>query len=298
MELSRGCERLDSDFSMKDNRGKTVSDKKEMIIAYKGFSAEWKCRSHQYAIGETYTHDGKVEICSSGFHACEYPLDCFSYYSPSDSKYAIVEMITPVVRHSDDTKIASASITIYAELRIPELVNRAVEWIMSRIESTKKESNTGYRSAATNTGDQSAATNTGDRSAATNTGDQSAATNTGDRSAATNTGYQSAATNTGYQSAATNTGYRSAATNTGYQSAATNTGDQSAATVSGKESVAIATGYKAKAKAGEGGAVVLCNRDDEGVIRHIRASKVGENGIKPYVFYVLNDSGEFQGVTE
>jgi hypothetical protein len=34
-------------------------------------------------------------------------------------------------------------------------------------------------------------------------------------------------------------------------------------------------------------------RGEEGEILHIRASKVGENGIKPNVWYSLDESGEF-----
>jgi hypothetical protein len=35
------------------------------------------------------------------------------------------------------------------------------------------------------------------------------------------------------------------------------------------------------------------NRNDNGEIVHIRASKVGENGIKPDVWYSLSADGEF-----
>ncbi len=52
-------------------------------------------------------------------------------------------------------------------------------------------------------------------------------------------------------------------------------------------------GAHGKAKVGDGGAIVLCNHDDDGNIRHIRSSKVGENGIKADVFYSLNNCGEF-----
>jgi hypothetical protein len=57
--------------------------------------------------------------------------------------------------------------------------------------------------------------------------------------------------------------------------------------------VALNAGLNGKARAGDGGAIVLCNHDEEGNLRHIRASKVGENGIKPDVFYTLSDDGEF-----
>ncbi|EOC5568253.1 hypothetical protein ACI5BU_002832 [Salmonella enterica] len=328
------------------------------IVTFKGFNKDLKCRDFQFEIGKTFHHDGKVEACVSGFHACECPFDVFSYYSPADSRFAETISFGITNREEDgDTKIASASITIKAELTLPQFIQRGIEWIWSKIDKSLEQqimcgncsaatntgnwsaatntgnrsaaTNTGNRSAATNTGDRSAATNTGDwsaatntgdwsaatntgnwsaatntgnRSAATNTGDWSAATNTGDWSAATNTGDWSAATNTGNRSAATNTGNRSAATNTGNRSAATNTGDWSAATntgdwsaaeVSGSQSVAAAFGIEGKARASEGGAIVLCYRDEDGELIHIRASKVGENGIMPNTWYQLNEDGEF-----
>ncbi|EJM4446643.1 hypothetical protein NOL71_001844 [Salmonella enterica subsp. enterica serovar Kentucky] len=274
------------------------------IVTFKGFNKDLTCRDFQFAIGETFHHDGKVEACGSGFHACECPFDVFSYYPPAESRYAETISFGVIDREEEgDTKIASASITIKSELTLPQFIQRGIEWIWSKIDkSLEQQIMTGNRSAATNTGNRSAATNTGDWSAATNTGYQSAATNTGNRSAATNTGYRSAATNTGdwsaatntgYQSAATNTGYRSAATNTGYQSAATNTGDLSAAEVSGSQSVAASLGIEGKARASEGGAIVLCYRDEDGELIHIRASKVGENGIMPDIWYQLNEDGEF-----
>ncbi|EJI6540895.1 hypothetical protein NFS12_004609 [Salmonella enterica] len=283
------------------------------IVTFKGFNKDLKCRDFQFAIGETFHHDGKVEACGSGFHACECPFDVFSYYPPSESRYAETISFGVTDREEGgDTKIASASITIKAELTLPQFIQRGIEWIWSKIDKSLEQqimtgdrsaatntgdqsaaTNTGYQSAATNTGYQSAATNTGDQSAATNTGDQSAATNTGNWSAATNTGNWSAATNTGDQSAATNTGYQSAATNTGDQSAATNTGDWSAAEVSGSQSVAASLGIEGKARASEGGAIVLCYRDEDGELIHIRASKVGENGIMPDTWYQLDEDGEF-----
>ena len=149
---------------------------KDKIFSIKGFDKDLQCRGYQFKVGKTYTHDGVVKVCESGFHAVEYGIDAFSYYAPCDSRYCLVEQSGDTKRHSNDTKIASASITIKAEIKIPQLVQQSVDWIMSHLTSTKTESNTGDQSAATNTGDQSAATNTGGQSAATNTGDRSAAT--------------------------------------------------------------------------------------------------------------------------
>ncbi|WP_136441754.1 DUF7666 domain-containing protein [Haemophilus influenzae] len=294
-----------------------MTEENKEIIAYKGFKQDWTCRGYQYEVGKTYEHKGNVEACESGFHACEYPLDVLSYYSPAVSKFAVVKMSGETSKDSDDTKIASAKITIETEINLPEMIKKAVEWIKGKVDWDAAKvsntgywsaaTNTGYRSVATNTGDWSAATNTGDRSVATNTGyrsvatntgDQSAATNTGDRSVATNTGYWSAVTNTGDRSVATNTGYRSVATNTGDQSAATNTGDQSVAEVSGKQSIAVALGWQSKAKASINGAIVCVYRNHDGELIHIKASKVGENNIKADTWYTLDKIGEFVEVKD
>ncbi|ECC4963135.1 hypothetical protein C3M38_20290 [Salmonella enterica] len=220
------------------------------IVTFKGFNKDLTCRDFQFAIGETFHHDGKVEACGSGFHACECPFDVFSYYPPAESRYAETISFGVIDREEEgDTKIASASITIKSELTLPQFIQRGIEWIWSKIDkSLEQQIMTGNRSAATNTGNQSAATNTGNQSAATNTGDQSAATNTG---------------------------------------------CQSAAEVSGSQSVAASLGIKGKSRASEGGAIVLCYRDKNGELIHIRASKVGENGIMPNTWYQLNEDGEF-----
>ena len=88
-------------------------------------------------------------------------------------------------------------------------------------------------------------------------------------------------------------GDQSASSATGDRSASSATGYQSASSATGKNAVAMNIGIAGKAKAGKDGAIVLCNHDANYNIRHIRASKVGDNGIKPDVFYVLDDNGLF-----
>ncbi|EDR2316246.1 hypothetical protein GQZ76_004673 [Salmonella enterica] len=211
------------------------------IVTFKGFNKDLKCRDFQFEIGKTFHHDGKVEACGSGFHACECPFDVFSYYSPADSRFAETISFGITDREEDgDTKIASASITIKAELTLPQFIQRGIEWIWSKIDKSLEQQ-----------------------------------------------------IMCGNWSAATNTGNWSAATNTGNWSAATNTGNRSAAEVSGSQSVAAAFGIEGKARASEGGAIVLCYRDEDGELIHIRASKVGENGIMPNTWYQLNEDGEF-----
>ncbi|EAM9413131.1 hypothetical protein NZB97_000656 [Salmonella enterica subsp. enterica serovar Kentucky] len=193
------------------------------IVTFKGFNKDLTCRDFQFAIGETFHHDGKVEACGSGFHACECPFDVFSYYPPAESRYAETISFGVIDREEEgDTKIASASITIKAELTLPQFIQRGIEWIWSKIDKSLEQQ-----------------------------------------------------------------------IMTGDWSAATNTGDWSAAEVSGSQSVAASLGIEGKARASEGGAIVLCYRDEDGELIHIRASKVGENGIMPDIWYQLNEDGEF-----
>ncbi|MBF3340638.1 hypothetical protein HKW91_03330 [Pseudomonas aeruginosa] len=209
----------------------------EVVTAYKGFKQDLTCRSYQFEIGGTYKHEGEVEACASGFHSCEYPLDVFGYYAPGDSRFAIVKASGQPSRHDDNSKIASATLVVEAEISMPTMISKAIDWIMARLDSSVEQTVVG-----------------------------------------------DTASNTGYQSAASNTGNRSAASNTGYQSAAE---------VSGQESVAASLGIEGRARASAGSAIVLCHRDDEGHLIHIRASKVGENGVKPDTWYQLSAEGEF-----
>ena len=171
-----------------------MDEENKEIIAYKGFNQDWTCRGYQYEVGKTYVHKGDVKAYGSGFHACEYPLDVLSYYSPAVSKFAVVKMSGETSKDSDDTKIASAKITIETEINLPEMVKKAVEWIKGKVDwDAAKVSNTGDWSVATDTGNRSAATNTGYRSVATNTGNRSVAEVSGEQSIAVALGWQSKA---------------------------------------------------------------------------------------------------------
>uniref|UniRef100_UPI003D33D700 DUF7666 domain-containing protein n=1 Tax=Pseudomonas aeruginosa TaxID=287 RepID=UPI003D33D700 len=157
------------------SKNKAASE--EVVTAYKGFKQDLTCRGYQFEIGGTYKHEGEVEACASGFHSCEYPLDVFGHYAPGESRFAIVKASGHLSRHDDDSKIASATLVVEAEISMPTMISRAIDWIMARLDSSVEQTVVG-----------------------------GTASNTGNRSAASNTGYQSAASNTGYQSAASNTG--------------------------------------------------------------------------------------------
>ena len=143
--------------------------------AYKGFKQDMTCRGFQFEEGKTY-EEPEAALCNKGFHACEYPLDCFRYYPPAESVYHEVELDGVDEKCEGDTKVAGKKITIGARLSIGSLVQASVQYIMERIDKSKKQHlMKGNQSAATNTGYCSAATNTGNQSAATVSGKESIA---------------------------------------------------------------------------------------------------------------------------
>ena len=106
------------------------------IRAYKAFDQNMQCRGFQFDVGQTYEHDGPVKACESGFHACENPLDVWSYY-PLDSRYAVVELGGDVSRHDGDSKIAAARITISAEIALTQIISDGIAYLMGRCQGAR-----------------------------------------------------------------------------------------------------------------------------------------------------------------
>lgn len=89
--------------------------------AFKGFNKDLTCRGYQYEEGKEF-HTERAECCDTGFHACEYPLDCFGYYDPAHSVYHEVELSGEMDKSGDNTKVCATDIKIGARLSIAGLV--------------------------------------------------------------------------------------------------------------------------------------------------------------------------------
>ena len=158
--------------------------------AYKGFHKDMTCKDFQYEEGKSY-HEDKAVCCETGFHACEYPLDCLSYYEPNDSVYHKVELSGDTDKNTEDSKVCATDITVGARLSIAGLVQAAIDFTMKRV---KKEasSNDDY-GASSATGDYGASSATGNCGASSATG-YKGASSTGDKeSIAVAWGYKSKA---------------------------------------------------------------------------------------------------------
>ncbi len=227
----------------------------EIIKSYKGFNKDMTCKDKQYEVGKDYEED-KAVACECGMHACEYPLDCFKYYPPSNSVYCEVEQSGDISRH-DDSKIASTKMHIGAQLSIAGIVNAAIKYTKEKIETTCIESK------AATAGDSGAAT-AGDSGAAT-AGDYGAAT-AGNHGAAT----------AGYSGAAT----------AGDYGAATSRGKSS----TGENGLSVARGKRVKTKGGLGSILVIAEEEQNSYkISSWKAVVVDGVNIKADTWYTLKN---------
>ena len=220
---------------------------------YKGFDKDLKCRGFQYEIGKEYECAAAV-ACETGFHACERPLDVFSYYPPASSRYCEVEQSGETSASSDDSKVASTKIKIGAEIGIHGLVKAQIEYVKAHTttEHTDPKAATAGTSGAATAGYWGAAT-AGNSGAAT-AGDWGAAT-AGDSGAAT-------------------------AGDWGYALSGGNS-------ACGKNGVAVVHGTDPKAKGGIGAVLVLVKTDDDGEIEILKTAKVDGEKVKADTWYTV-----------
>ena len=274
--------------------------------AYKAFDKNLQCRGFQYEVGKTYETD-EADICSTGFHACEMPLDVMQYYN---DRFCEVELDANDQTDSD-TKRVGKKIEIKAELSLAQLIKAQFVYVNEKVEAAQDAAKTdknvetaatsGYGSTAAASGNCSTAATSGYGSTAATSGDNSTAATSGNFSTAAASGYintaatsgdsSTAATSGDWSTAATSGNWSTAATSGDWSTAATS-GYSSTAATSGKDSVAVAWGYKSKAKGAIGSYIVLSEFSDNGDLLNARMAKVDGEAIKADTFYMLKD-GEF-----
>ena len=152
------------------------------------------CRDFPYKECGEYKTD-KAEVCNSGFHACENPLDCFAYYHPSEgSVYHEVDLGGDIQRGDDDTKCAATKIKIGARLTLAGMIKAGLDFVFAKVKESK--------TPAATSGDRSTAATSGYRSTAATSGDLSTAATSGYLSTAEVSGKESVAVVTGLYSKA------------------------------------------------------------------------------------------------
>ena len=130
------------------------------VVAYKALNGDFTCRGHKFEVGQTYTVEGEPVLCENGFHACENPFDVLDYYDLVGSRFAKVTLTGAVDRQADGQKVCGTSITVDAELSLPEWIGASVKFLIAACKGKKDEAvqaASGYYSKLEITGGNSAA---------------------------------------------------------------------------------------------------------------------------------------------
>jgi len=170
----------------------------EKIKAYKCFNSDMTCKDFRYKVGETYKHEGEIELCSSGFHACIKAQNCFNYYAFTSKNIVCEIEMTGEVIHGEDKSVCS-EIKIIKKISWDEVLKLANSGNGNSGNRNSGDRNSGYRNSGN---ENSGYRNSGDR----NSGDR----NSGDgNSGNENSGYENSGDrNSGYRNSGNgNSGY-------------------------------------------------------------------------------------------
>jgi hypothetical protein len=279
---------------------------KEIITAYKGFDENWQCLGFQYEVGKTYKHDGKVEVCSSGFHSCTNPFDVLNYYDVTKN-FALVELNGETQNHNSDSKIASAEITIKTELKLPDFISSCIKYLQDICGQTEQSGDYSQLAASGNhsqlvaSGDYSKLAASGNYSQLVASGDYSklAASGVCSQLAASGNHSQLAASGNYSKLAASGNYSKLAASGdcsqlavSGNHSKLAASGNYSKLAASGDYSVVVSSGIISIAKCGKNGAIALTRWVESEKRYRISVAHEGE-GIKADTWYALDDDGNF-----
>ena len=220
------------------------------VTAFKGFDKDMKCRGFQYEVGKTYTQDKPVKICESGFHACENPFDVWTYYGPTDATYAEVILAGDMQKEQgSDSKICAAHISIVAEISAGDFARKCVDWIIS---ATKGKSTSGNYARIGSSGNYARIGSSG------------------------------------YGARIGSSGYGAQIGSSGYGARIGSSGNGAQIEATGENSITAAAGYVQKWRGGNGAWFALPDfRND--VMHGFVTGCVGENGVKPNVWYCVRD---------
>jgi len=296
------------------------------VVAYKGFDKNFQCRGYQYEVGKEYVHKGHVSPCSGGFHACESPLAVLSYYGVnSGNRFALVEVAGKVEREQD--KLASERITIKAEIGIPGLIKAAVAWTRKAASAptsgnsansatsgdsansatsgnsansatsgdyahsatsgnSANSATSGYYAHSATSGNSANSATSGYSANSATSGDSANSATSGDYAHSATSGYYAHSATSGNSAHSATSGDYAHSATSGYSANSATSGYYAHSEAKGKNAVAANAG-NGRARAGEGGAIFLVERDTNLNILAVFASKVGENDIKADTWYVL-----------
>lgn len=102
------------------------------MIAFKGFSQDMTARlgkgTYQFAPGRTEREE-KSKTARCGFHCCENPFSCLSYYSLGKDRFFLVEAAGSIDEDADE-RIACTEITPLQELTVKQFAGYGMTYMI------------------------------------------------------------------------------------------------------------------------------------------------------------------------
>ena len=124
----------------------------QKMIAFKGVGKDNANRLGQgrivYKVGETYVTE-KSKTVNSGFHCCENPFECLTYYDIGNDKFLMVEAKGSIDEDGDE-RIACTELTVLEELTTVRFVYEGMKYMVMHPEREKWEQNRGSVQVARN----------------------------------------------------------------------------------------------------------------------------------------------------
>ena len=246
-------------------------------VTYKAMNKDFTCQGFQYEIGKSYSHDGEVEMCISGFHSCDIPIDTWIFYDPSESVFT--ECF--VENYKDDGNIKTVSKNIYISKEIS--LEEAIKVSIDKIKNSAKNVSTGYSANNASTGDYAKNASTGYYANNASTGYSANNASTGDYAKNVSTGNYAKNVSAGNH---TNN------VSTGDYAKNVSTGNYAKNVCEGNNSAISSLGQNSTFKAVDGTWVSMAYYDENGKCLGFVTGCVGKDGLKENVEYKI-ENGKF-----
>ena len=160
---SKVLDKVDDKECMKEDAMSELIYGDNTKVGYKVFLPDWRSGSGDlppFEVGVEYVHNGKIEICESGFHYCENLIDCFEYYDWDIENKVCLIHVDGSVSMSKGNKSVTSKFTIIRELdwnEVFKVCNTGLNCTGNRNSGNRNSGN--MNSGNRNSGDR----NSGDR---------------------------------------------------------------------------------------------------------------------------------------
>ena len=290
---------------------------------YKGFNKDMTCKGKQYAENTVFEED-KAEICLSGMHFCENPLDVLDYYPLIDdncdmNEFAEVEALDEV-KTGDNKKYCTKKLKIGAKLSPSAFIKAAIDFVFEKSEevnesNSAKLASSGYSAQLASSGDYAKLASSGDFAQLASSGDFAQLASSGDYAKLASSGYSAQLASSGDYAKLASSGNSAQLASSGYSAQLASSGDSAKLASSGnsaqlassgnyarlassgKHSVVAGIGVDNIAKGKKGSWLVLAEwvfdyEKGRYIPKYVKSKKIDGKTLKEDTFYQLKD-GKF-----